>query len=387
MEAYVGSHHESVQNLNTKVTPVPYGALHWLRRLLCGALKQIVPLRLQDAKLKHHCAVELVKEICLELKRWPMSQRLKYLLESLVLYKATLNGIIEIISKLLEVVPDLIWAQLSNDQIYLLPFAVQHRHENVLRLVCNQTARCKLMASRIEESGTILHLAAKLAPPAQLSSVSGAALQMQRELQWFKMVENLLHPYYKQIKNKDEETAKELFTKEHKNLAENGEKWLKDTSNSCMLVATLLATVIFAALFTVPGGNNDKDGNPNFLMKKPLRFMVFVVSDAVALFSSLTSLLMFLSILTARYAEEDFLVALPKRLIIGLASLFFAIAATMVAFGATIFIVFSERISWVPILITLPACFPVTLFVLLQLPLCIQMVRSTFGNSIFLPQN
>lgn len=201
------------------------------------------------------------------------------------------------------------------------------------------------------------------------------------------MVENLVHPYYKQSKNIDKETAQVVFSKEHKSLAESGEKWLKDTSNSCMLVATLIATVVFAAAFTVPGGNDDKEGNPNFLMRKPFIFMVFMVSDAVALFSSLTSLLIFLSILTARYAEEDFLYSLPKRLIIGLASLLFAIAATMVAFGATISIVLSKRFNWVSIPITLLACFPVTLFAQLQLPLFIQMVQSTFGKSIFRPKN
>ena len=200
-------------------------------------------------------------------------------------------------------------------------------------------------------------------------------------------MESLVHPYYKQRKNKAEQTARELFTKEHENLAEKGEKWLKDTSNSCMVVATLIATVVFAAAFTVPGGNDGVDGNPNFLMKKPFIFMVFLVSDAVALFSSLTSVLMFLSILTARFAEEDFIDSLPKRLIIGLASLFFAIAATMVAFGATISIVLSKRFSWVSIPITLLASFPVTLFALLQLPLFIQMVRSTFGNNFVRHRN
>ncbi|KAL6226787.1 hypothetical protein ACLB2K_000748 [Fragaria x ananassa] len=387
VRAYVGSHDESVQNLNGVSTPVQNGALHCLRRLLCGALKQIAPsgfLTLQDAKLRHHCAVELVKQICLELSRSHMSWRLNYLLNSEILYMATLNGISEIIGTLLDFFPDLLWARLSNDQYLLLPFAIEFRHEKVFRLVCDHNARSKLMASTVLDSGTtILHLAAKLAPLAQLNSVCGAALQMQRELQWFKVVETLVHPYYKQSKNEANQTAKELFTKEHENLAKKGEKWLKDTSNSCMVVATLIATVVVAAAFTVPGGNDEADGNPNFLMKKPFIFMVFLISDAVALFSSLTSLLMFLSILTARFAEEDFIDSLPKRLIIGLASLFFAIAATIVAFGATISIVLSKRFTWVSIPITLLASFPVTLFAMLQLPLFIQMVRSTFGNSIF----
>lgn len=42
----------------------------------------------------------------------------------------------------------------------------------------------------IDESteDTILHLAAKLAPPAHLRIVPGVALQMQREVQWFKIL-------------------------------------------------------------------------------------------------------------------------------------------------------------------------------------------------------
>ncbi|RXH74797.1 hypothetical protein DVH24_029518 [Malus domestica] len=300
--------------------------LHGLRRVLFGAIKRIAPAsftQLHDAKLRHHCAVELVKRICSQLSQRHTSWRFNYLLNSDIMQIATVNGIVEIITK--------------------------------------------------------------LAPLPQLSSISGAALQMQRELQWFKEVEKLVHPYYKESRNQNRESARELFTKEHKLLAESGEKWLKDTSNSCMLVSTLVATVVFAAAFTVPGGN-DNEGAPIFLQKKSAIFLVFVVSDTVALFSSLTSLLMFLSILTARYAEEDFLESLPKRLIIGLGTLFFAIAATMVAFGATLSIVLSKRFNGVSVPITLLASFPVTLFALLQLPLFIQMVRSTFGQSIFRPK-
>ncbi|CAL8171799.1 unnamed protein product [Prunus armeniaca] len=338
-------------------------------------------MRLHDAKLRHHCAVELLRQICLQLSQ----EQIK----SDILKIAATNGIVEFIRTLVEFFPDLMWFILSEDRYLLLPFAIEFRHENLFRIVCGKTARSKLIASTLLESesgGTILHLAAKLAPLPQLSSVSCPALQMQRELQWFKVVEKLVHPYYKDNQNKKGETARELFTKEHKELAERGEKWLKDTSNSCMLVATLIATVVFAAAFTVPGGN-DNSGAPNLLPKNSSTFMVFVVSDAIALFASLTSLLMFLSILTARYAEEDFLQSLPRRLILGLASLFYAIASMMVAFGTTIDLVLNNRFSWVSIIITSMATCLVTLFAMLQLPLFIQMVQSTFGQSIFRPEN
>ncbi|WRX25465.1 PGG domain - like 10 [Theobroma cacao] len=99
-----------------------------------------------------------------------------------------------------------------------------------------------------------------------------------------------------------------------------------------------------------------------------------------ALFSSVTAILMFLSILTSSYKEEDFHRALPKRMIIGLASLFFALATMMVAFGAALAIVLSEKIRWVWGPIIFLASFPVTLFFRLQLPLFIEMIQSTYGS-------
>ena len=109
-------------------------------------------------------------------------------------------------------------------------------------------------------------------------------------------------------------TPQELFTKDHEEMMSKGEKWMKDTASSCTVVGALIVTIMFAAVFTVPGGNGQTDGFPIFLNKK--LFMVFIVSDALSLFSSSTSVLMFLGILTSRYAEEDFLESLPRKMII-----------------------------------------------------------------------
>lgn len=186
------------------------------------------------------------------------------------------------------------------------------------------------------------------------------------------------HPLHKEVKNQDGKTAWQVFKQEHKELLEEGKNWIKDTSNSCMLVATLIATIAFAAAITVPGGNNQDKGIPIFL--KDTTFMIFVVSDALALFSSMASLLVFLAILNARFAEEDFVVALPERLILGLASLFIALVTTMVAFGAALSMLVKERVKWAPIPIALLACVPIALFTQLQLSLFIEMMKSTYGS-------
>ena len=88
-------------------------------------------------------------------------------------------------------------------------------------------------------------------------------------------------------------------------MRKDGEQWMKDTTMSCSMVGALIVTIMFAAVFTIPDGNDQNNGFPIFLNKK--LFMAFIVSNALSLFSSSTSVLMFLEILTSRYAEEDFL--------------------------------------------------------------------------------
>ena len=72
---------------------------------------------------------------------------------------------------------------------------------------------------------------------------------------------------YLNMKNREDETPEEKFKREHKDLQKEGEKWMKDTANYCMIVATLVTTVVFAAAFTVPGGTNQDTGNPYLLEK------------------------------------------------------------------------------------------------------------------------
>lgn len=187
------------------------------------------------------------------------------------------------------------------------------------------------------------------------------------------------------MENSDGKTPHCLFSIEHKRLLREGEKWMKNTASSCMVVATLIATVMFAAAFTVPGGNNDK-GLPVFLNKRS--FLVFIVSDAVALFSSSTSILIFLSILTSRYAEEDFLRSLPNKLVMGLATLFISIAAMMIAFSFTLFIVLGHGLELTTIPIAVVACVPVLMFASLQFPLVIDIIRHTHrSKNFFRPRN
>ena len=180
--------------------------------------------------------------------------------------------------------------------------------------------------------------------------------------------------------NQERMTPKELFTEKHKDLVKEGEKWTKDTASYCSVVAALVATIKFAAAFTVPGGNEQTKGYPIFLHKK--LFMLFMISNAASLFSSTTSLLMFLGLLTSRYAEDDFLKSLPTRLIIGLSTMFISLATMMIAFCAALLLMLQSQL-WIVIPVTVLASVPVTLYIWLQLPLLIEIFMSTYGPGIF----
>ena len=86
--------------------------------------------------------------------------------------------------------------------------------------------------------------------------------------------------------NNDGKTPQEPFTEQHTDLMEKGGKWMKETATQCMIVAALIATIMFAAAFTLPGGNNShEDGHPIFLKRSV--FIVFAVTDAISLCTSL----------------------------------------------------------------------------------------------------
>jgi ABC-type arginine/histidine transport system permease subunit len=91
---------------------------------------------------------------------------------------------------------------------------------------------------------------------------------------------------------------------------------------------------------------------------------------------------MILGILTSRYAEQDFLRSLPTKLIIGLSTLFISIATMMVAFCAALIILLDGKLQIVMPIVFLSGI-PVTLFMLLQFPLLVEIFFSTYGPGIF----
>ncbi|KAL5757403.1 hypothetical protein ACOSP7_020014 [Xanthoceras sorbifolium] len=354
---------------------------HKLNTMFWSALMQLAPSirRIHDRKQMHTQTLEIVRKMIGDYSNWNYVKAIK-LLKKPAFMAATL-GIYEVVNEILKAYNFSVSFvdHLGNT---MLSTAVLNRQERVFNLVyqvCDLMVKDQRKMDKNKLGRTILHLAGVLAPS---SEVPGAALQMQRELQWFKCVEDLFHPSFQGKHDAAGKTPREVFTDTHKVLVEKGEKWMKDTATSCSVVAALIITVVFTAAFTVPGGL-DSQGRPNFIHE--LSFKIFAISIALALFSSTASVQMFLGILTSRYAEDDFLLSLPKKLITGLMLLFFSIASMMVAFAATFYIVISHPWRWVTFLVASLGAVPVTLFAGMQFPLLVDIFRSTYGPGIYKP--
>ncbi|CAK7351529.1 unnamed protein product [Dovyalis caffra] len=282
---------------------------------------------------------------------------------------ATSNVIVEIVQEILKQHPQHVEVLNELGQ-NILHIAVMHRQKKIYDVIKHMMKLPLARLNRwIDNSGyTVLHQVANTKHYTEATK-AGPALRLQDELRWFKRIEKRIPSHYLQhCEYKKDRTAKRMFEETHKELLNNEQQWIKDTSKSCSTVAVLVASVVFAAAYTVPGDYNTK-GIPNFLSNR--FFMVFTVFDFVSLASSLTSLVIFLSILTSPLELYDFHRSLPGKVMFGLTLLFFSVLTTMVTFGSTIAILVQSDKKRTAILISVPACVPVAVFALMLLKLYI----------------
>ena len=183
-----------------------------------------------------------------------------------------------------------------------------------------------------------------------------------------------MQPKHRKMVNlKQKKTPQALFKDQHKELVDQGEKWMKDTATSCTVVAALITTMMFSSAFTVPDSYNGQGR----------LFMIFLISDAISLFTSCMSLLMFLGILKSRYREEDFLRSLPTKLIVGLATLFLSMTTMMVSFVVTLMTLVRGKTPWVSAQFMVLAVVPIGMFGVLQFPVLLEIFCSTYFPRVF----
>ncbi|KAK7372719.1 hypothetical protein VNO80_06106 [Phaseolus coccineus] len=214
---------------------------------------------------------------------------------------------------------------------------LHRRYEIFLTFESNRIEQLLLVGDN--EGNSVLHLAALF--PIQFQSFSGLSAYIQMSL-----------------RNKKGMRPIDVFYDEHNQLSKDIKEAAKGIADSGMIVATLVATVAFAAALTVPGDKNNA------------WFIVFIFTNAVALFTSSASILSFLSYFTSsRFAQTEFVVSLHPRTF-GLVLLIISVAAMVLAFIAASFLVFAHTTKWVSYTVAPMGVFALLLFVLFQSKFC-----------------
>ena len=129
------------------------------------------------------------------------------------------------------------------------------------------------------------------------------------------------------------------------NLSRQGIKSLTQTyTGNTSLVAILIATITFAAAFTLPGGYSNDAGSEGLpIMAKKAAFQAFLISDTIAMCSSLV--VAFVCII-ARWEDLEFLLyyrSFTKKL------MWLAYVATTTAFATGLYTVLAPRHLWLAI--------------------------------------
>ncbi|XP_050289774.1 protein ACCELERATED CELL DEATH 6-like [Quercus robur] len=135
----------------------------------------------------------------------------------------------------------------------------------------------------------------------------------------------------------------------------------KDRVGTLLLVATLVATVTFAAAFTVPGGYNGSGGVTTFLEKQ--MFQVFVICNSIAMYSAIAVVV---TLIWAQLGDLNLVIAAFK-----FAVPIFGLALTMVsvAFMVGNYLVL-RNLNWLAYLVLIIGSFVHLTLLLLFSPLC-----------------
>ena len=144
------------------------------------------------------------------------------------------------------------------------------------------------------------------------------------------------------IGNLQEQVKNKVTASSRKDIKSLTQTYTGNTS----LVAILLATITFAAAFTLPGGYSSDSGNEGLpIMARKFAFQAFLLSDTLAMCSSLV--VAFVCII-ARWEDLEFLLyyrSFTKKL------MWFAYMATTTAFATGLFTVLAPHLLWLAVTI------------------------------------
>ncbi|XP_028068437.1 ankyrin repeat-containing protein At5g02620-like isoform X1 [Camellia sinensis] len=288
------------------------------------------------------------------------------------LFLATKSGILEIVEEILHMYPQAV-EHIDHEGRNILHVAIKYRQIHIFDFVEKLEIPMRRLLRKINNDGnSILHMVGTKTEDAE--DMRSPALLLREDLLLFERVKKISTAHFIEHFNNDGLTADKLFAKNNAKLRTEAKEWLKRTAENCSIVAVLIATVAFAAAYTVPGGPNQNTGYP-LLQTKPF-FVIFTLTDVLSLAFALTAVITFLSILTSSFQLKDFRRSLPQKLMLGLSLLILSVSMMMLAFAATVILLLHSKEQWIRNALYSVAFFPVCIFALSYLPLYIELMKT-----------
>ncbi|KAK1384742.1 PGG domain-containing protein [Heracleum sosnowskyi] len=248
------------------------------------------------------------------------------------LIQAIEMGIPELVEEILRYFPDAA-NSIDKDGKNVFHFAAEHRGGEIYEKLKESAINKDRMLLDVDNNGdTILHHATKTKPATNFSL--GVANLMAWDIFWFQRIRHDCSPHLLHIRNKDDSTAEDLLMKDYKKKREAAEKAVKEMNQGLMVVAALIATVSFTAVFTLPGGFDQEKGTP-LLFKGGGRvhdLNLFLSYVGLTFFASLIALGTLLSTQLSRFHLEDLYFALPLKYSVAISCLFLSSCSIFTTF-------------------------------------------------------
>lgn len=137
-------------------------------------------------KLVHVQSHELLCLMCEEISISNDEQRRTLGVYSAI-FRAIKEGNFEFVYDIVRGNPDLVWC-FDDEGRTIFQCAVLYRQAKIFSLLYGLHLKNPMVYTRDDSHNNILHMVGMSVASTQLSHIAGAALQMQRELQWFKVI-------------------------------------------------------------------------------------------------------------------------------------------------------------------------------------------------------
>ncbi|KAG6499712.1 protein ACCELERATED CELL DEATH 6-like [Zingiber officinale] len=287
-----------------------------------------------------------------------------------IIHIAASVGNLNMIKKILEHCPDAL-EQKNNEGRNFVHVAVEKKNLNVVEYVLNSSPSAKdLLNEQDHEGNTPLHLAVrarhlkiirvllscKIADSALTNSSGFTPVDLASSILTTKIcfqthyIMEALISYGSRFcpRRFDRITIHWLIRRRDEGIDDQSRALV----NNLVIVAVLIATVSFAAAFTLPGGyKNDSESDEGMaILSSRAAFKAFLISDTLAMVSSVT-----VAVILLYYGFPDRHVR-RQFLLTALLLVWVAVAFLCVAFATGVYSVVAPDSEWVAILVILVVC-------------------------------